>query len=143
MICSEVAAAAIGDTDLGDLMAGGLNGSVNEGVTEQLVDSKPIAVVHAQNLPVKENKPPSSPKPSKPAPVPSNPLEAAMFKQMFPEQPKVVVKKSLAAMQAEGGPGRATVSPMMNRRDSSTENGTAGNIIVVALIFWLGEHNFS
>lgn len=73
--------------------------------------------------------PPASPNPtksshkvSKPGPTPTNPLEAAMFKQLFPEEPKVAVKKSMAEMLAEGGSKGPGVSPTMSpRRESGTE----------------------
>lgn len=35
---------------------------------------------------------------------PDNPLEAAMFLQMFPETPKPIIKKSLAEIAAESSP---------------------------------------
>ena len=80
--------------------------------------------------------PKSSPKMSTTVPVPSNPLEAAMFKQLFPEQPKVVVKKSLAEMKAESGNKASGVSPAMARRDSRTDNETG---LLYLPCYWLGE----
>lgn len=64
------------------------------------------------------------------APLPSNPLDAAMFKQLFPEQPKVVVKKSLSAMQAECGSMSPVKTPVMTRRDSRTENAESTGLLL-------------
>lgn len=88
--------------------------------------------------------PKPSPKMSKPIPKPSNPLEAAMFKQLFPEQPKVVVKKSLSEMQAEGGSRPSGVSPAMTRRDSRTCDADSGLCTFRHdVTHWLGEHLIS
>lgn len=130
---------AVDEADSSLNLMADLNGSANnneeassdttseEDSNLQLIDPEPITPI-STILPVKENKAPTTSKPSKPIPVPSNPLEAAMFKQMFPEEPKKVVKKSLAAMQAEAGGSRVppTSPPAISRRDSSTENGAAG-----------------
>lgn len=128
---------AADETDSTANLMADLNGSANNDDSKSETtseDSNPQPVTKTesvqpptitQNLPV--TKVPASPKPSKPMPVPSNPLEAAMFKQMFPEEPKKVVKKSLAAMQAETGVKAPSTSPSVTRRDSSSaENGSSG-----------------
>lgn len=84
-----------------------------------------------------ELSPQLAPKIVKPPSVPSNPLEAAMFKQMFPDKPKVIMKKSLAEMQAETGTKPTAVSPIMIRRDSRTTDGEPGSLALFSITIGL------
>ena len=109
---------------------GDMNGEVAsmEDIQPSPVPAKKLEVSAAATSPLASPK--ASPKvAAKPPPVPSNPLEAAMFKQLFPEQPKVVAKKSLAEMQAESGSKSTGVSPAMTRRESHTD-GESGLFVL-------------
>jgi len=93
---------------------------------------------------------PSIPKPSpkspakvtKPPQPPSNPLDAAMFKQLFPETPKVAVKKSLAQMQAEcntkAPAASSAVSPIVTRRESQTGSESGLFRHIVTALYYIG-----
>ena len=61
------------------------------------------------------------------APVkkPDNPLEAAMFLQMFPEEPKPIVKKSMAQMAAESSPKKSPNTAAVSSSTAADKSGSA------------------
>lgn len=109
---------------LGDLMA------ASPPTDSNTTDAQPLVASNTQpaekpssQLPTSKPVTPSAKKSAEPPKKTGNPLDDAMFMQLFPEPVKTSPKKSLLDLQSQTSP-KKNVTPVMTRRDSkSAENG--------------------
>lgn len=76
----------------------------------------------------------NSPQPSR---KPADSLEAAMFLQMFPEQPKPAAKKTMAEMLAESSTTSSPLLPNSTAGDASQTSQKSEGLLLSRRAWWI------